>query len=482
MSDLARNNYARLKRQYLDLDTACRAARRIDNTNTLKKQKSLSFLLRHHDEQEKIKNGETWDRDEVDQLLHFYSIMEIAALLGLIPDPLPDDLRSMALRHLRQPAVNKYFVTNYPLVLPQLFLLRVTALLDLKEDSGSGSFSEFIQLLTLDGMIHGGDEDVDNFLWMLDGGSVGRYDIDDIVKTFKTPATFVGCLTKVRKHMTGCDSAVRGCFLFISFCRELDTFLDSTDVSPMLRYESWHLYGYWFSQLQFMVGDRITDIIDKIGDWEIRQDRTSRGDKKRFVTELRAVMNRLLSGVYGQLPGISGAKLAKTTVDRRDHAQIVKTIQIPIDRMVELFGPSGKIRGIAEQTGVKINVDDSGNVNLTSEDGSSVDKAIQIIKEVTPEPEVGKNYLGKVSKIVEFGAFVEIIPGIDGLLHISEIAEHRVKDVRDEMKEGDEVLVKVLGIEGNRIKISRKAILREQAEMTSAPRTVGASSLKTSKE
>src|SRR5262249_44677124 len=88
--------------------------------------------------------------------------------------------------------------------------------------------------------------------------------------------------------------------------------------------------------------------------------------------------------------------------------------------------------------------------------------------------EVGKTYLGKVVRLAEFGAFVEIIPGTDGLLHISEIAEHRVKEVKDELKEGDQVLVKVLGIEGNRIKLSRKAILREQrAKMQSQQRAEG---------
>src|SRR5437899_6182988 len=85
-----------------------------------------------------------------------------------------------------------------------------------------------------------------------------------------------------------------------------------------------------------------------------------------------------------------------------------------------------------------------------------------MINDITAVPEVGKTYLGKVVRLAEFGAFVEIIPGTDGLLHISEIAEHRVKEVKDELKEGDQVLVKVLGIEGNRIKLSRKAILREQ--------------------
>jgi polyribonucleotide nucleotidyltransferase len=120
------------------------------------------------------------------------------------------------------------------------------------------------------------------------------------------------------------------------------------------------------------------------------------------------------------------------------------------------------IRSIIEETGVKIDVDDSGRVNVASNNGPSAQRAIQRINDLTAVPEVGKTYLGKVVRLAEFGAFVEIIPGTDGLLHISEIAEHRVKEVKDELKEGDQVLVKVLGIEGNRIKLSRKAILREQ--------------------
>ncbi len=149
----------------------------------------------------------------------------------------------------------------------------------------------------------------------------------------------------------------------------------------------------------------------------------------------------------------------------------IYTLQIPVDKIRDLIGPGGKmIRSIIEETGVKIDVDDSGRVNVASNDGPSAQKAIQRINDLTAVPEVGKTYLGKVVRLAEFGAFVEIIPGTDGLLHISEIAEHRVKEVKDELKEGDQVLVKVLGIEGNRIKLSRKAILREQrAKM--APQT-----------
>jgi polyribonucleotide nucleotidyltransferase len=141
----------------------------------------------------------------------------------------------------------------------------------------------------------------------------------------------------------------------------------------------------------------------------------------------------------------------------------IYTLQIPVDKIRDLIGPGGKmIRSIIEQTGVKIDVDDSGKVNVASSDGPSAQKAIQMINDLTAVPEVGKTYLGKVVRIAEFGAFVEIIPGTDGLLHISEIAEHRVREVKDELKEGDQVLVKVLGVEGNRIKLSRKAILKEQ--------------------
>jgi polyribonucleotide nucleotidyltransferase len=138
-------------------------------------------------------------------------------------------------------------------------------------------------------------------------------------------------------------------------------------------------------------------------------------------------------------------------------------LQIPPDKIRDLIGPGGKvIRGIIEQTGVKIDVEDSGKVNVSSSDQQAAAKAIQMINDITATAEVGKTYLGKVTRLADFGAFVEIIPGTDGLLHISEVAEHRIKDVRDELKEGDQVLVKVLAVEGNRIKLSRKAILKEQ--------------------
>ena len=145
------------------------------------------------------------------------------------------------------------------------------------------------------------------------------------------------------------------------------------------------------------------------------------------------------------------------------YAPRIYTLQIPVDKIRDVIGPGGKmIRSIIERTGVKIDVEDSGKVNVASNDEASAAKALQIIGDLTATAEIGRTYLGTVTRLADFGAFVEIIPGTDGLLHISEVAEHRIKDVRDELKEGDQVLVKVLAVEGNRIRLSRKAILKEQ--------------------
>ena len=136
---------------------------------------------------------------------------------------------------------------------------------------------------------------------------------------------------------------------------------------------------------------------------------------------------------------------------------------IPTDKIRDLIGKGGAtIRGIIEQTGAKIDVDDTGRVSVASSDAEGLKKALEMIGNITAVPEIGKVYLGKVVRLAEFGAFVELFPGTDGLLHISEIAEHRVKEVKDELREGDQVMVKVLAIEGNRIKLSRKALIREQ--------------------
>ena len=184
---------------------------------------------------------------------------------------------------------------------------------------------------------------------------------------------------------------------------------------------------------------------------------------------MREAMEQALRGRLFLLDTMDAALSGPREVKSK-YAPQIRTLQIPTDKIRDLIGPGGKtIRGIIEATQVKIDVDDTGRVNVASSDEEGLSKALAMINDLTAVPEIGKTYLGKVVRLAEFGAFVEIFPGTDGLLHISEIAEHRVKEVKDELREGDQVLVKVLGIEGNRIKLSRKALLKEQRQKLGLP-------------
>ncbi len=155
--------------------------------------------------------------------------------------------------------------------------------------------------------------------------------------------------------------------------------------------------------------------------------------------------------------------LAQPRTDISPYAPRILTIRVPVDKIRDIIGPGGKmIRSIVERTGCKIDVEDDGRVSIASVDESAARKAIAIIEELTATPELNKSYLGKVVRVVEFGAFVEILPGTDGLLHVSEMAHHRVNNVHDEVKEGDQVLVKVVSIDpSGKIRLSRKALLEE---------------------
>ena len=157
--------------------------------------------------------------------------------------------------------------------------------------------------------------------------------------------------------------------------------------------------------------------------------------------------------------------LAQPRTEISPYAPRILTIRVPVDKIRDIIGPGGKmIRSIVERTGCKIDIEDDGRVSIASIDESAARKAIAIIEELTATPELNKSYLGKVVRVVEFGAFVEILPGTDGLLHVSEMAHHRVNNVHDEVKEGDQVLVKVVSIDpSGKIRLSRKALL-EQAQ------------------
>src|SRR4051794_3986185 len=196
---------------------------------------------------------------------------------------------------------------------------------------------------------------------------------------------------------------------------------------------------------------------------DIKVPRVTVAIMKEAMEQARRGRLHILDKMYEAIP--------KANTEVSEFAPRIYTLHIPTDKIRDVIGPGGKvIRGIIEQTGVKIDVEDDGTVHVASADEASAKKALQIISDLTASAEVGKTYLGKVVRLVDFGAFVEIFPGTDGLLHISEIAENRIKDVRDELKEGDQILVKVLALEGNKIKLSRRAVLKEQREKLKAPK------------
>ena len=153
--------------------------------------------------------------------------------------------------------------------------------------------------------------------------------------------------------------------------------------------------------------------------------------------------------------------IAEPSPDLKEHAPKIIVLTINPDKIREVIGPGGKmVKSIVAATGVKIDIEDDGRIHISSADQIAANEAIRLINEITAEAEIGKVYHGTVKKIMDFGAFVEILPGTDGLVHISELEHHRVKNVTDVLKEGDEVTVKVLDVDRQgKIRLSRKALI-----------------------
>ena len=227
----------------------------------------------------------------------------------------------------------------------------------------------------------------------------------------------------------------------------------------------------------------LSDILgdeDHLGDMDFKVAGTAEG-----VTSLqmdikisgvnRAIMGQALRQAQEgrmHILGIMNQTLSAGRSEVSGHAPRIITIHVKPEKIREIIGPGGKvIRGIIEATGVKMDVEDDGSVTIASSDEAAARKAIEMVQAITAEAEIGKIYRGTVRKVVEFGAFVEIMPGTDGLVHISQLAPGRVNKVSDVLKEGDEVMVKVLEIDRQgKIRLSRKDALAELAGGAEAPR------------
>jgi len=221
----------------------------------------------------------------------------------------------------------------------------------------------------------------------------------------------------------------------------------------------------------------LSDILgdeDHLGDMDFKVAGTSEGitslqmDIKISGVNRDIMRQALLQAKEGRLHilGIMNSTLSSHKTNVSGHAPRIITIKVKPEKIREIIGPGGKvIRGIIEATGVKMDVEDDGTVTIASSDEEASKKAIEMVQKIAAEAEVGKIYKGTVRKIVDFGAFVEIFPGTDGLVHISQLAPERVRRVQDVLKEGDEVMVKVLEIDRQgKIRLSRKEALQETSQ------------------
>ncbi|CAN5451654.1 polyribonucleotide nucleotidyltransferase [soil metagenome] len=234
---------------------------------------------------------------------------------------------------------------------------------------------------------------------------------------------------------------------------------------------------------KFAVLSDIAGAEDHYGDMDFKVAGTATGitalqmDIKVSGVTMEIMRNALEQARTGRLHILEKMQetLAQSRNDVSRHAPRIVTIRIPVDKIRDVIGPGGKmIRSIIERTGVKIDVEDDGRVNVASADEASAAKAIGIIQELTATPELNKTYMGKVQRITDFGAFIEIMAGVDGLLHVSEIAHYRVKEVRDELKEGDQVMVKVINIDpSGKVRLSRKALIAPPEGAQGKPAEVG---------
>ncbi len=218
----------------------------------------------------------------------------------------------------------------------------------------------------------------------------------------------------------------------------------------------------------------LTDILgdeDQMGDMDFKVAGSRHGitaiqmdiKVKGITKEIMSRAVKLAQNGIGRILDIMANTLDKPRAILSPYAPRIWTLKIRPEKIREVIGPGGKvIKSIVEQTGVKIDIEDSGIVKIVSHDENSANKAIEIIKGITKEIEVGAVYLGTVKRVVDFGAIVEILPGVDGLVHVSQLSDTYIKKVSDVVKEGDQITVKVIEVEQNgRIRLSRKAVLKE---------------------
>jgi polyribonucleotide nucleotidyltransferase len=244
--------------------------------------------------------------------------------------------------------------------------------------------------------------------------------------------------------------------------------------------------GEDFAVLSDILGDE-----DHLGDMDFKVAGTTDGITAiQMDIKITGVTRQVLETALSQaregrlhILGEMGKTLATTSEEMSEFAPRITQVKISVDKIRDIIGPGGKvIKDIVARTGCQVNVEDDGTVSVASSEAAASDMALKMIRDLTQEAEMGKLYLGNVRKTTDFGAFVEIFPGTDGLIHISELADRRVKRVEDVLQEGDEVLVKVIGIDNGKIRLSRKQALEEKKAKQEAKKAAAAAAVAQAEE
>lgn len=257
----------------------------------------LDHLLRDH-RVEPIRGAlEVQRRDAVDELLTFYGRIEIASLVGFVPDPLPDDVRQLAAAHLSRPAVQRYFTDFYPLKLPGLLLRRLAGTpvrRDFARREGNALFAEFLDTVSL----IEGDPEVDRFLWFVDDGWIGGSSLADVLSALNDRERFIAALVdpdEDRRAPAPVTEGVRGLREYLLFCSSFDALLQRAAAYPVLQAALWHDQAYWFIHLRDKVGATLLQAVDAIAAWGADETEASEG-----LPELQGAISRLIGGEYGR--------------------------------------------------------------------------------------------------------------------------------------------------------------------------------------
>lgn len=257
----------------------------------------LEHLLRDHRTEGIYDALEVQRRDAVDELLTFYGRIEIASIVGFVPDPLPDDFRQQAAAHLSRPAVNRYFTEFYPLQLPRLLMRRLQGTpVESRIDPSAGNalFLEFMDTVSLTE----GDPEVDVILWFLDDGWRKTSSIVDVLAVLEDPDRFLAALVdpdEEGRAPSPVTEGVRGLREYLLFCSRFDALLRRTAPYPVLQAAFWHDQAYWFINLRDKVGAALRQAVDAIAAWGAEEPEASEG-----LPELQSAIDRLLSGEYGR--------------------------------------------------------------------------------------------------------------------------------------------------------------------------------------